>query len=114
MGCASCLDRRPSSLGEQALIHDGCCFLDRHRCRTDSACVGLYAAVGSDLRDKVEQFIPQLRGQAPWAAIAAAVSVVAQAMEKLPVKPASSSISTARMRSSISSSTTRMTAGATG
>jgi hypothetical protein len=27
-----------------------------------SACVGLYAAVGSDLRDKVEQFIPQLRG----------------------------------------------------
>ena len=52
-----------------------------------SACVGLYAAAGSDLRDKVEQFIPQLRGQAPWAAwaaIAAAVSVVAQAMEKLP------------------------------
>jgi hypothetical protein len=53
-----------------------------------SACVGLYAAAGSDLRDKVEQFIPQLRGQAPWAAwaaIAATVSVVAQAMEKLPV-----------------------------
>jgi hypothetical protein len=30
-----------------------------------SACVGLYAAAGSNLRDKVEQFIPQLRGQAP-------------------------------------------------
>jgi hypothetical protein len=53
-----------------------------------SACVGLYAAAGSELRDKVEQFIPQLRGRAPWAAwaaIAAAVSVVAQAMEKLPL-----------------------------
>ena len=53
-----------------------------------SACVGLYAAAGSELRDKVEQFIPQLRGRAPWAAwaaIAAAVSVVAQAMEKLPI-----------------------------
>jgi hypothetical protein len=52
-----------------------------------SACVGLYAAAGSDLRDKVEQYIPQIRGQFPWAAwaaIAAAVSVVAQAMEKLP------------------------------
>ena len=53
-----------------------------------SACVGLYAAAGSELRDKVERFIPQLRGRAPWAAwaaIAAAVSVVAQAMEKLPL-----------------------------
>lgn len=50
-----------------------------------SACVGLYAAAGNDLRDKVEQSIPQLRGHAPWAAIAAAVSVVAQAMEKLPL-----------------------------
>jgi len=53
-----------------------------------SACVGLYAAAGSDLRDRIEKFVPQLRGQAPWAAwaaIAAAVSVVAQAMEKLPV-----------------------------
>lgn len=30
-----------------------------------SACVGLYAAAGGDLRDKVEQFIPQLRGLAP-------------------------------------------------
>ena len=49
-----------------------------------SACVGLYAAAGSDLRDRVEQLIPQMRGQAAWAAIAAAVSVVAQAMEKLP------------------------------
>lgn len=52
-----------------------------------SACVGLYAAAGSDLRDKVEQYIPQIPGQFPWAAraaIAAAVSVVAQAMEKLP------------------------------
>jgi hypothetical protein len=44
--------------------------------------VFLYAAAGSDVRDKVEQFVPRLRGQA---AIAAAVSVVAQAMEKLPV-----------------------------
>ena len=52
-----------------------------------SACVGLYAAAGSDVRDKVEQFIPQIGAQsswAAWAAIAAAVSVVAQAMEKLP------------------------------
>lgn len=52
-----------------------------------SACLGLYAAAGSDLRDKVEKFIPQISGQsswAAWAAIAAAVSVVAQAMEKLP------------------------------
>lgn len=52
-----------------------------------SACVGLYASTGSDLRDKVERFVPLMRGQAPWAAwaaIAAAVSVVAQAMEKLP------------------------------
>jgi hypothetical protein len=52
-----------------------------------SAFVGLYAAAGSDLRDKVEKFIPQISGQsswAAWAAIAAAVSVVAQAVEKLP------------------------------
>ncbi len=52
-----------------------------------SACVGLYAAAGNELRDKVEKFIPRIRGQSPWAAwaaIAAAVSVVAQAMEKLP------------------------------
>jgi type II secretory pathway component PulK len=49
-----------------------------------SACVGLYAAAGSDVRDKL---IPQIGAQsswAAWAAIAAAVSVVAQAMEKLP------------------------------
>jgi len=53
-----------------------------------SACVGLYATAGSDLRDKVEKLVPRIRGQSPWAAwaaIAAAVSVVAQAMEKLPV-----------------------------
>jgi hypothetical protein len=37
----------------------------------------------SDLRDKVEKLIPQISGQSSWA-IAAAVSVVAQAMEKLP------------------------------
>jgi hypothetical protein len=52
-----------------------------------SACVGLYAAAGSDLRDKVVKLIPQISGQSSWAAwavIAAAVSVVAQAMEKLP------------------------------
>lgn len=87
MGCASCLDRCPSFLGEQALIHDGCSFVDRHRCRADLGMRRpiLYAAAGNDLRDKVEQSIPQLRGHAPWAAIAAAVSVVAQAMEKLPL-----------------------------
>ena len=53
-----------------------------------SACVGLYAAAGSDLRGKVERRVPFLRGHsswAAWAAIAAAVSVVAQALEKLPV-----------------------------
>jgi hypothetical protein len=52
-----------------------------------SACVGLYAAAGSDLRDKVEQFVPYIRGQFPWAAwaaIAAAVSVVAPALKRLP------------------------------
>ena len=52
-----------------------------------SACVGLYAAADSDVRDKVEKLIPQIGAQsswAAWAAIAAAVSVVAQAMEKLP------------------------------
>ena len=53
-----------------------------------SACAGLYAIAGSDLRDKVERFVPSIREQSPWvawAAIAAAVSVVAQAVEKLPV-----------------------------
>jgi hypothetical protein len=53
-----------------------------------SACTGLYAAAGSDLRKKVERFVPLMREQAPWAAwaaIAAAISVVAQAIEKLPV-----------------------------
>jgi hypothetical protein len=52
-----------------------------------SAGIGSYAAAGSDLRDHVERQFPLIRGQAPWAAwaaIAAAVSVVAQAMEKLP------------------------------
>jgi len=52
-----------------------------------SACVGLYATAGSDLRDSVERLFPLIREQTPWAAwaaIAAAVSVVAQAMEKLP------------------------------
>jgi hypothetical protein len=51
-----------------------------------SACVGSYAAAGNDIRGKVERLFPLLREQAPWAAwaaIAAAVSVVAQAMEKL-------------------------------
>jgi hypothetical protein len=53
-----------------------------------SACAGLYVISGSDLRGKVERLFPFMREQAPWAAwaaIAAAVSVVAQAMEKLPV-----------------------------
>lgn len=52
-----------------------------------SACTGLYAAAGIDLRGKVERLFPFIREQAPWAAwaaIAAAVSVVAQAIEKLP------------------------------
>jgi hypothetical protein len=52
-----------------------------------SACIGLYASAGSDLHDAVERAVPQIRGQAPWAAwaaIAAAVSVVAQAMALLP------------------------------
>ena len=53
-----------------------------------SACTGLYAAAGIDLRKKVERLFPLIREQAPWAAwaaIAAAISVVAQAIEKLPV-----------------------------
>jgi hypothetical protein len=53
-----------------------------------SACIGLYATAGSDLRNKVEMLFPLIHERAPWAAwaaIAAAVSVVAQAMEKLPV-----------------------------
>ena len=53
-----------------------------------SACAGLYAIAESDLRDKVEKLVPMIREQSPWAAwaaIAAAVSVIAQAMEKLPV-----------------------------
>jgi hypothetical protein len=53
-----------------------------------SACTGLYATAGNDLHGKVERFIPLIRGQSPWAAwaaIAAAVSVVAQAMARLPV-----------------------------
>jgi len=53
-----------------------------------SACTGLYAAAGIDLRKKVERRFPRIREQAPWAAwaaIAAAISVVAQAIEKLPV-----------------------------
>jgi hypothetical protein len=53
-----------------------------------SACIGLYAVTGNDFRDGVERFIPRIRGQLPWvawAAIAAAVSVVAQAIERLPV-----------------------------
>ena len=53
-----------------------------------SACTGLYAAAGIDLREKVERRFPLIREQASWAAwaaIAAAISVVAQAIEKLPV-----------------------------
>ena len=54
-----------------------------------SACVGLYAAAGSDIRNEVERLFPLIRERAPWAAwaaIAAALSVVAQAMVKLPVR----------------------------
>ena len=57
------------------------------RAALTSACTGLYAAAGSDLRGKVERLLPFIREQAPWAAwaaIAADVSVVAQATEKLP------------------------------
>jgi hypothetical protein len=53
-----------------------------------SACTGLYSAAGTDLRKKVERCFPLLPEQAPWAAwatIAAAISVVAQAIEKLPI-----------------------------
>jgi hypothetical protein len=52
-----------------------------------SACIGLYASAGSDLRGAIERAVPQIREQAPWAAwaaIAAAVSVVAQAVALLP------------------------------
>jgi hypothetical protein len=48
-----------------------------------SACGWTMRSRRSDLRDKVEKLIPQISGQSSWA-IAAAVSVVAQAMEKLP------------------------------
>jgi len=34
---------------------------------------------------RVERLFPLIHEQAPWAAIAAAISVVAQAIEKLPV-----------------------------
>jgi hypothetical protein len=54
-----------------------------------SACIGLYAAAGSDLRNEVERVVPLIREQTPWAAwaaIAAAVSVIAQAMVRLPVR----------------------------
>jgi hypothetical protein len=53
-----------------------------------SACAGLYAAAGTDLRKKVERRFPLITAQAPWAAwaaIAAAISVVAQTIERLPV-----------------------------
>ena len=53
-----------------------------------SACAGLYAIAERDFRGKVERLVPMIREQSPWAAwaaIAAAVSVVAQAMERLPV-----------------------------
>ena len=53
-----------------------------------SACAGLYGIAESNFRDKVEKLVPIIREQSPWAAwaaIAAAVSVVAQAVERLPV-----------------------------
>jgi hypothetical protein len=91
MGCASCLVWRSSFLGGQtptkSMKTDTASWIAIGAALI-SACVGLYAAAGSDLRDKVEKFFPRIRGQSPWAAwaaIAAAVSVVAQAMEKLPV-----------------------------
>jgi hypothetical protein len=51
-----------------------------------SAAVGLYAALGIDVRDNMDAFICDLRKQsqwAAWAASAAGISVLAQAIEKV-------------------------------
>jgi hypothetical protein len=51
-----------------------------------SAAVGLYAALGIDVRDNMDAFISDLRKQsqwAAWAASAAGISVLAQAIEKV-------------------------------
>jgi hypothetical protein len=50
-----------------------------------SAVIGIYAALGIDVRDNMDAFISDLRRQsqwAAWAAAAAGVSVLAQAIEK--------------------------------
>jgi len=104
MGRASGLDRRTTFLGSQALMspgpgcapgfqaNEGTLMRDTASwiaigAALTSAWLGLYASAGSDLRDRVEKLVPQIRRDSPWAAwaaIAAAVSVVAQAMEMLP------------------------------
>ena len=51
-----------------------------------SAAIGLYAAMGIDVRDNMDAFISDLRRQSQWAAWAAAsagVSVLAQVIEKM-------------------------------
>jgi len=51
-----------------------------------SAAIGLYAAVGIDVRDNLDVFISDIQKQsnwAGWAAAAAGVSVVAQVIEKI-------------------------------
>ena len=48
-----------------------------------SAAVGLYAALGIDVRDNMDAFISDLRKQSQWAASAARISVLAQAIEKV-------------------------------
>jgi hypothetical protein len=89
MGCASSLVWRPAFLGSQTVMvgKDVASWIAIGAALI-SACAGLYAIAESGLRDKVEKFVPMIREQSPWAAwatIAAAVSVVAQAVEKLPV-----------------------------
>jgi hypothetical protein len=60
-------------------------FVDCHQCRTD---FGRRWANGTEEIEfrKVEKLIPRIRAQSPWprAAIAVGVSVLAQAVEKLP------------------------------
>ncbi len=50
-----------------------------------SALLGLYAAVGIDVRDNIDAFIGDIQRQSHWAAWAAAtagISVLAQAADK--------------------------------
>jgi hypothetical protein len=50
-----------------------------------AAVLGLYAAVGIEVRDNIDAFIGDLQRQSHWAALAAAaagISVLAQAADK--------------------------------